>query len=306
MANHKVGRYGKVFAFGHRATRGLLDENCIIEEKLDGSQLSFQVVDGNLHIRSKGVAIVHDVPNLFTKAVETFRNLHAGGQLRGGWIYRGEAFRAPRHNTLTYNRIPVGGFALFDVDFGGQDYAFYGAKIEVARELGLEVVPLIYMGMVTKEVIEASLDRESMLGGPKVEGVVVKRQTIPLFGLDGLPVRAKYVSEAFKEKHTKNPEYRKKKKVDIVDELVSSVSTEARWLKSVQHMREEDVLTNEPKDIGPLIKRIQQDILDEELEWIKDQLWNHYKKLFMRKGCAGIAGWYKQQLLDNAWGEEDG
>ena len=306
MATTRVSRYGKVFQLGHRQTKGLLDEPCVVEEKIDGSQFSFSVDgDGSLIMRSKNAQIVHNVPDLFTKTVATVESLHERGLLTPGVVYRGEAMKSHRHNTLAYDRAPKGNFVLFDVDVGGQDYLSYELKAAIAEALGVEVVPLVYRGIVTKEVVAAALDRESMLGGVKVEGVVIKRDTVPIFDPGGLPVKAKFVSEAFKEKHTKNPDYRPKKKLDVVAEVVESVSTEARWLKAVQHMREEDVLTDSPKDIGPLIKRVQQDIVAEEIDWIKSFLWNHYKKLVMRRACAGVALWYKQYLLDNTWDDDE-
>jgi hypothetical protein len=62
------------------------------------------------------------------------------------------------------------------------------------------VVPLVFEGVVLDiEFFRGLLDRVSILGGQKIEGVFVKNYA--RFNPDKKVMMAKYVSEAFKEIH---------------------------------------------------------------------------------------------------------
>lgn len=107
--------YGKIYNFGHRAIVNLLKGPVVVEEKVDGSQFSFGIRNGQIHCRSKGVAINVDAPDsMFAKAVAVVREL--APMLHDGWTYRGEYLQKPKHNALAYDRIPYRHIILFDVD----------------------------------------------------------------------------------------------------------------------------------------------------------------------------------------------
>ena len=214
------GRYGKIFALGHRATKGLLDKPVVVEEKVDGSQISWGLVGEppRLSARSKRLTLdLDEPPNLFAPSVASIRRMAEDGLLSPGVVYRGEAVGRPRHNTLTYGRVPQGHIALFDVDAGTQDYLGYEEKARVATRLGIEAVPLLFEGMLSSTArLEKLLELESFLGGARIEGVVIKRaHQVPLFGEDGLPLRAKFVSEKFKEAHARNPDWKRLRQTEF-------------------------------------------------------------------------------------------
>src|SRR3990167_7209919 len=95
--------YPSIYSIGHKAIEDLFSSPVLIEEKLDGSQFSMSLVDGQLLCRSKNQQIVVDEPEkMFSKAIETAKSL----DLHPGWIYRCEYLRAPKHNTLAYDRVP--------------------------------------------------------------------------------------------------------------------------------------------------------------------------------------------------------
>lgn len=311
MGEQKLGRYGKIYALGHRYTRDLVGRVVRVEEKVDGSQFSFGVREGQLLMRSKRVTLYPEgAPKQFAKAIETVVKLFEAGLLMEGWTYRGEAFSGPRHNALTYGRMPIGGIVLYDVDRELQDYMSYDELAEEAKRLQLEVVPLLYYGPCERKALEALLETQTMLvdeegNGPKVEGIVVKpSDDAPVFGIDGLPIRAKIVSEAFKERLDKL-KFGKPKKGDVILEIAESVAPEARWLKAIQRLRDEGRLDESPKDIGPLMKAIQDDVVEEEEDWIKDRLWKEYKGHICRATIRGFADWYKQRLMDALWDEAE-
>jgi len=50
----RLNSYPKVYNLGHAAIVHLFDEPVTVEEKVDGSQFSFALIDGELSARSKG------------------------------------------------------------------------------------------------------------------------------------------------------------------------------------------------------------------------------------------------------------
>lgn len=297
-----ISAYTKIFTLGHKATQGLTSVN--IEEKVDGSQISFKLSNnGELTIRSMRAMIDPDHPqDMFEGAVAAIKIRLP--LLNLGWTYRGEVLSKPKHNTLTYGRTPKDHIAIFDIDRGIEDYLLYDAKKAEARRIGFECVPLLY-GVSDKdwpkwtiERLKELFDTESFLGGCKIEGVVIKPQNYDLFGLDSKIVLAKFVSPEFKEKHevrwaSSNPSNK-----DIILSLGESLRTDARWHKAVQHLKESGQLQEAPQDIYELIKEVKRDILEEESEQIKNILFNHAWKSLSRMVIKGLPEWYKDQLAN--------
>ncbi|KKK70442.1 hypothetical protein LCGC14_2923930 [marine sediment metagenome] len=205
---------------------------------------------------------------------------------------------------LTYERIPKNHLALFAVS-NGRD-RFNHSHIEltgIAKNLDIEVVPLLYKGRVDspEELLEL-LEKDSILGGVSVEGIVAKNFDRPfLLGGQPIPLMAgKFVSEKFKEVHREQwgKKFSTKGKWET---FLESFKTEARWHKAVQHLKEAGELENAPRDIGKLIKEIQSDISDEEKEDIKEFLWKEFGGQLLRHSTRGFAEWYKEELMKNSF-----
>jgi hypothetical protein len=217
-----------------------------------------------------------------------------------GIYFYGEFLNKPKHNVLFYDRVPKNNIILFGVFKEGSGfYKEYQELQEWAERLELEPVPLLYYGEVkSKDELLNFLELESILGGSKVEGVVVKnynqttmirQRIVPQFG--------KFVREEFKE--TLNKTWVSDK--DKVQVFIDSFRTEARWLKAIQHLKEQGLLTNEPKDIGILLNEIKQDLIEEEELNIKEGLYKLFKDQILRKVISGFPEFYKDLLLNNAF-----
>ena len=139
-----------------------------VEEKIDGSQMSIRMSDeGEVECYSKRQKLNTEIPNKnFKVAVEFAKTLQ--GSLHSDWTYRGEAVCKPKHCNLKYDRIPTGGFILFDIDTPEGNLKRNGLE-EVAKAIGFEVVPCLYKGPLPKEgilnMLSSFLDNESCLGG---------------------------------------------------------------------------------------------------------------------------------------------
>src|SRR2546426_1179117 len=135
----EINSYPTVFALGHRAIEDIFKSPVVVEEKIDGSQFSFGILDGELHIRSKGAVIIPEHPEkMFSQAVATVLELK--DQLIPGCVYRCEYLKSPHHNTLSYGRIPAKHLVLFDVSSGIEQYMENWEKIQIAEKLGLEPI----------------------------------------------------------------------------------------------------------------------------------------------------------------------
>jgi hypothetical protein len=300
--------YPQVFNLGHKAVADLLLDPVVVQEKIDGSQISFGVFHGTeyegLRVRSKGSEINVMAPEkMFLAGVEALKERHH--LLRPGWTYRGEYLAKPKHNVLAYDRIPNGHIILFDINVGQESYLNpYDIEVE-ARNLGFEAVPLLHIGRLTGiERLRELLGMVSVLGGQKIEGVVIKNYA--RFGLDKKALMGKFVSEAFKEVHSAEWKNANPTSRDIMDLLAAEYRTPARWAKAVQHLREAGRIEDSPRDIGALFKEVPEDVLKEEEEAIKAKLfawaWPHLR----RSLTAGMAEWYKEELMKLQFEREAG
>jgi len=145
--------YGDVYNLGHKQVLTIFDSEVNIEEKIDGSQFSFGVVDGELKMRSKGAEIFltsdgGNTSKMFTQAVATSMDLFNKGLLHPAYIYRCEYLIKPKHNVLCYDRVPAKNLIIFDIDYIGENYLSYEEKKEEAERLGLECVPLLFKGKI--------------------------------------------------------------------------------------------------------------------------------------------------------------
>jgi len=296
----RINSYSSPYNLGHKA----LDEfwtgdPVYVQEKIDGSQISFGVINGEIFLRSRNQMINLDDPGMFGKAVETVRQMRDAGNLVAGYTYRGEYLMKPCHNTIKYDRVPTGNIILFDIDKGDQDYV----DPQFIDIIGLESVPVyrVYSEKPTYDELKVWLERDSILGGTKIEGIVLKNYTV--FGRDKKVLMAKLVSEKFKETHNKSWKERNPNRNDVIDQIIGDYRTDARWEKAVQHLTESGDLQHAMQDIPVLMKEINQDVLRECEEEIKEILFKHAWKNISRGITRGMPEWYKEKL---ARGMDDG
>lgn len=300
--------YSSIYNLGHKAIADLLTVPVIVEEKVDGSQFSFGRFGTELRIRSKGQEMPIDAPEkMFAKAASSVRDLY--DLLHDGWTYRGEYLQKPHHNGLTYDRVPAKHIILFDINDGEQSFLSAIDRAAEGRRVGLEVVPVLWEGPgsgLSIDRLKQLLETPSVLGGQKIEGVVIKPFDYGLFGLDHKVLMGKHVSEAFKEVQKKAWKESNPKSGDILDRLIATYKTPARWAKAVQHLKEAGQLEDSPRDIGKLIKEVPSDVLAECKDEIADQLWKWAWPHVARGVTGGLPEWYKDRLLERFVEQEFG
>lgn len=290
--------YPSIYTLGHKALTGLLDAPVNVEEKVDGSQFSFGVTaDGEIKVRSKGAQLHPDAPDkMFAAGVATAKAF--APVLTPGWTYRGEYLAKPKHNALAYDRTPRSHVIVFDVNRGHEDYLSAEEKRAECDRIGLECIPVLYSGVVSGiDHFRTFLDTTSVLGGQKIEGVVIKQRDVRLYGPDKKALIGKFVSEAFKEVHAASWKETSPGKNDILMFLGEKYRTPARWAKAVQRLQEAGTLDGSPRDIGPLLNAVPPDIEKECREEIRDALWQWAWPHIRRMATRGLPEWWKDELL---------
>ena len=295
MAIHS---YSSIYNLGHKALEDLFDGAVLIEEKIDGSQISFRKdKDGNYEIRSKGKDQTPPITDkMFELVVEKTKNL----PLYKEWIYRSELLNKCKHNSLIYSRIPHNNIVIFDIDIGLENYLSWEEKKKESERLGFEVAPVLFEGKIASwEELKPLLDTDSFLGGTKIEGIVIKNYA--RFGVDKKTLMGKFVSEAFKEVHSREWKKANPQTKDIVSMFIDAFRTEARWQKAIQHLKEQGQDITVVQAIGPLLKEINQDVLKEEEDNIKDALFKWAWPRISRGMVAGVPQWFKEKIAEEGF-----
>jgi len=302
-----IHSYPKIYSLGHPAIATLFDTPVVVQEKYDGSQLSWMWDEtGQLHVKSKG-SIQYgperlEPDKMFKGAIDYLLSLPVY-PVHKGIVCRGEWFGKPKHNTIAYDRIPKNGLMLFDVEDQPNDFMGQVSVRDWANYLGIEAAHSFDWDNAVDglDTLVNLLDTESTLGGHKIEGVVIK--AYGQFTRDAKVMMGKYVSEAFKEKHKREWKKGNPGRKDVVQELISSLDTEARYHKAIQHLRDDGLLTDSPKDIGPLMKELKRDTQDEEKEWVAEKLVAHFMPQIMRGVGRGFPQFYKDLLMERQFDE---
>ena len=148
----------------------------VVQEKIDGSQISFGKKGGELFVRNKNKMIDVDCPDgLFANAVSVLKDR----SLPDGYVFRGEYLKTPKHNVLAYDRIPKDHIIIYDIEKGdGTNH--YLSPIEtqkIAFGVGFETVPTFRDYLfedIDQSIIDGLMNNRSILGGQLIEGLVFK------------------------------------------------------------------------------------------------------------------------------------
>ena len=299
-------KYPKVRTVGHRDLARLLTGHVVVQEKVDGSNLSFGVdPTGRPFIWSRTQELTPLAPvKMFAEAVEAINPLF--NLLKRGTTLRCEYLQKPKHNVLAYDRVPKKHLVLYDLEIYNSEADVWvmqdsRALLEsTALMLGIDVVPEFYRGTFPSDfglpaLVETWHNKESFLGGPKIEGVVIKNyeQTDERSGapyLVGKSVRAE-----FKEEHTHKIRL---DKPEPASSIGARYGGPARWRKTLQYLTEMGAITGSMEDMPALMHRVREDVATEEADSIRNALYKTYEKKVLGATTKGLAEWYKQVLED--------
>jgi hypothetical protein len=301
----QVPSYTKIFVLGEAHTESVFKGDVSLQEKVDGSQFPFGINErGEMVFRSKNKVMDFEFyDQMFGAAVDHLKTIKdkLEKNVKPDTYFYCEYLRAPKHHTLSYDRHPTNHLMLFDVITGGRwinpDQLDMWAEI-----LDVDAVPRLHYGPADLNTLTELLKQDSYLGGEQIEGVVIKNYyQLQELGSKVIPTFAKYVRPQFKERLSKNPEFKRGK--DVITDFVDSFRTEARWHKAVQHLEESGELERHMKDLPRLIAAVHQDVIEEEETAIKDFLYSHFIRRINATAIKGLPEWYKGWLMESLGGE---
>jgi RNA ligase (TIGR02306 family) len=168
------------------ATEKLHGTNCQIGyvPNLDNDELFF---DGNLYVGSKGMSAKGLVMknnaandgNVYVRTLRALIDQGFGDKIRdlsvcmGGAVIRvfGEVYGKGVQDLAYGTTTPQ--FAVFDIQIDGQ-YVTYKSRLELAEQLGLPLVPVLYEGPFDREALVVHRDGKDSISGTCVrEGIVI-------------------------------------------------------------------------------------------------------------------------------------
>lgn len=289
--------FAKIFPLGHRIIKSIFDDVVEITEKVDGSQFSFGVIDGELVCKSKRTTLTLDKSeSQFHPAVDHVKKI--ADKLHPNWMYFGETLKSPRHNVIKYDRVPLNHIALFGIyDVTERLWLSCDHQTPEALRLEIDMVPVLFNGIANLEICQQLINKVSFLGGSNIEGIVIKNyeKSVMIGDVVFSVMCGKWVHDAFKEKHS-DLASRGGKKKDSWEGFCEGFLHENRWRKAIRHLADDGKVLGEPQDIGPLIKEIHNDIVEEEKDEILEFLWKQHSPHLLRKSIQGFPEWYKEQI----------
>jgi hypothetical protein len=279
-----IPSYCKIITLGSAFTDNALIGEVIIQEKVDGSQFRFgKNEQSKLVIGTKGTIITHpDENKMFKFGSEYIFSIEEKIlKYPENSFFYGEYLEKPKHNVLSYEKVPKNHIVLFDAIIGSRYITDRNELTDIANNLDIDIIPELFRGKLKdravgggfsnpldhlKRIIETT---PSFLGNEVIEGCVIKNynQTIMLGG-NVFPLFTKFVRQSYKERHVN--EWSIKNPKDSLEEYIKGFKNENRWIKAILHLKEKGLITQSPKDIGILLKEVQNDILTEETENIKN------------------------------------
>lgn len=302
--------YPKINASHKLGQESILDGEVVLEEKTDGSQFRISITSDGFEFGSKRVEFnQRGVDSNFRLGVNTFTENNKnfdddnriGADVKAVHFF-GEYFKSEKQNTIKYDRMPKNHIMLFDVAIEYYNKPMHWCnndQVDIwANDLEIEAVPVLGTGTFTMEQVKELAEQESVLGGSKREGVIIKARNrqynTTLASLAEHPwMIAKYVRPEFQEDNRAEHPGNKGK----LQELCEAYNNPNIWKKSVARLRDESQLEGSMKDLAKIIPDVMKDVESEWKETIMNDLWKIYGKDIIKHSVKGVPQWYQEQLI---------
>jgi len=297
-------KYHKIKVIGDEENKELLsnpDDLIVIEEKMDGGNFRFVIINGKIIMDSRTRELDEDNKNIknFKRCIEHIRsNLETKDlSLYEGFIFYGECMIS---HTMQYDWENIPPFLGFDIYNNKlEKFIEFDAVLIMYKQLGLDMVPIIEVKpakdikQLTDDDVPDSKYYAPSAKDKKAEGIVLKNYK--------RQVMAKYVRDKFKEK-CKDIFGKSKKfaRLEEDDELIIAIyCTNARIDKIIFKLIDEGYKL-EMKMMEKLPKEVINDIYEEHWKEICFSNWSvNFRNIKKRitKRCLEVL---KQVMVNNA------
>lgn len=222
-------RYQHIERLGTDEVEGILDGTCYVFYKIDGTNGSVWIEDGEVKAGSRNRELTEEEDNFDfyknikeNKQVEKYLTKYPGRTLYGEWLVP--------HSLKTYKESAWNKFYVFDIR-EGKLYVPYEEYKNELNEYGIDYIPAIAkIENPTKKTLNKLLDKTGDFlikeGCGLGEGIVIKNYEYE--NKYGRKVWAKIVTTEFKtenKKTFKTPEL--KNKISIEEKIIKDFCTEA-------------------------------------------------------------------------------
>ena len=265
-------KYHKIIRYGHKSTQDVLNKGyyIIIQEKIDGANASFAVINGELKCWSRN------------------RELNESNTLEGfyGWVQQNVQVQKLLEGVVYFgewtaqHKVSYEGymkqFFLYDIyNLHLEEYVSFSVVRDEAKRLGLQLIPVFFEGEFESFEQLMSYVGRTDLGGklkgkPTGEGIVVKN--VNYRDEFGKQVFVKLVIDGFREIQRQKQTKDSKKAFSEAELKVRECVTLPRVEKQVFKMIDNGLLDREYgiEDMGFLLKHtspmVAEDILKEEMQ----------------------------------------
>jgi len=273
-------RYQHVERLGNEEVSGLLDGEVIIQEKIDGSNLTvaYDIDADDVIICSRGrclyasglaydafrgaVTYVLNHPGILPMLRGVYNENHEQWILRGEWLVK---------HTLLYDKESYGKFYVFDVQSqfsNGCEYVHYDDYNVKLTHYAVELLPVLatLTNPTPEQIIPFSIGK-SAYGPNDREGIVVKRYDFK--NIYGRTTWGKMVTADFKQKHKLNGGANKKDGPEL--RFASFFVCQAIVLKEIEKIKDDHEGFIHIKSMPEVMGRVWHALFHEEL-------WNFIKK----------------------------
>lgn len=265
-------KYHKIIRYGHKSTQDVLNKGdyIIIQEKIDGANASFAVINGELKCWSRN------------------RELNESNTLEGfyGWVQQNVQVQKLLEGVVYFgewtaqHKVSYEGymkqFFLYDIyNLHLEEYVSFSMVRDEAKRLGLQLIPVFFEGEFESFEQLMSYVGRTDLGGklkgkPTGEGIVVKN--VNYRDEFGKQVFVKLVIDGFREIQRQKQTKDSKKVFSEAESKVRECVTLPRVEKQVFKLIDNGLLDREYgiEDMGFLLKHtspmVAEDILKEEMQ----------------------------------------
>jgi RNA ligase (TIGR02306 family) len=149
------------------------DLEVIITEKIHGTNSRFTFQEGRMWVASRAFFRKPDPEDLYWKIITYYPWIEAYCRLNPGAVLFGEIFGAVQRLKYGATQEKPYFFRMFDVFEGGKFLDWTNEIIEMNSD---RVVPILYHGLYSKEIVKKLIDGPSTIPGAKHcrEGIVIK------------------------------------------------------------------------------------------------------------------------------------
>lgn len=269
-------KYPKIYRIGKDETDWLLNEDVIVQEKIDWANLSIRMDDGEIYVWSRTQIVWHPKADVwFNWAVEYVKS-HEGIRklLTDNPTRRLFGERLVKH-TIEYPPQYYNKFRMFDIMTNYDEEQEYPEFLnpqevyEIAEKHWIESPKIYHTGKTTEKDIE-SYAKETVLWD-KTEWVVIK--SCGWINRFGRHCYGKFVTDQFIEQNSiafgSTNKYMEKE-----HNISMKFCTPARFKKIVHKIEQDKWEDFSKKNIAEIIGRMNYDILTEEVneicQWVVD------------------------------------